>query len=290
MDKLKYIALVLGFITNVLGVSAATDVRFGNETADTTAITGLLVEASQQRFENPEAAVAFFAGKFIGTPYAAHTLEGDEEILTIRMDSLDCTTFAETVLAMAMTAGEKRTSWRDYVYNLRRIRYRGGEVNGYPSRLHYICDWAVDNRHRGNLKDATPDFPGCSYLLRTIDFMSSHRSSYPALADSANYARIRQVESGYKNHRFPYIKTAALNAKPVQAAFHNGDVVAFVSNLRDLDVTHMGVVVKDTPDGIPYVVHASMKNGEVERTKIPLADFVKRNRAWIGVRVFRLNE
>lgn len=290
MTRFTYIAVLFCLITNAFGMSAATDVRFGNEASDTTTITNLLVEASQKRFENPEARVAFFASKFTGTPYAAHTLEGDEEVLTIRVDSLDCTTFAETVLALAMTSGEGRSSWRDYVYNLRRLRYRGGEVNGYPSRLHYICDWAVDNRHRGNIKDVTPDFPGCSYVLRTIDFMSSHRNSYPALADSANYARIRQVESGYKNHRFPYIKTAALASKAVQADFHNGDVVAFVSNLRDLDVTHMGVVVKDAPDAVPYVIHASSKNGKVERTTMPLADFVKRNRSWIGVRVFRLNE
>lgn len=289
MNPIRYtIALILAFA----GISAAaqSDIRFGNEASDTTAITHMLREAAKEKFTNPEARVAYFAKQFIDVPYAAHTLEGDNEILTIRLDSLDCTTFVETAMALAYTIGENRSSWRDFAYNLRRLRYRGGEIDGYPSRLHYICDWAVDNRHRGNFRDVTDYFPGCAYVLRSIDFMSTNRDKYPALADSTNYARIRNTESGYRNHRFPYIKTNALGNKAVKAEFHNGDVVAFVSKLRNLDVTHMGIIVKDTPTSEPYVLHASYNDGKVEVSTLPLADFVKRNGNWMGVRVFRLNE
>lgn len=281
------------FIATVLvafGASAQVEVRFGNEAADTLSITRLLDAAAARNFDSPEARTAFFGRQFIDIPYGAHTLEGPEEILTVRLDSLDCTTFVETAMVLAYTAGEHRTSWRDFVYNLRRFRYRNGEVDGYPSRLHYNCDWAVDNKHRGNITDVTPTLPKCSYIVRTIDFMSSHRDAYPALADSANYARIRSIESGYRNHKFPYIKTVDLNNGAVKDSLRDGDVVAFVSKLPDLDVTHMGMIVKESPTAEPYVLHASQTNGKVEVSARPLADFVKRNRNWLGIRVYRLTE
>lgn len=286
---MKKLGLLFIFITASIGSALAQgDVRFHNEASDTLRLTQLLDQAVAQSFVNPEARVAFFGRAFIGTPYVAHTLEGDEEILTVNLDELDCTTFVETSMALAYTVGETRRSWRDFVYNLRRMRYRGGEVDGYPSRLHYICDWAVDNIHRGNFKDVTRDFPRSNEMARTIDFMTSNRDKYPALADSANYARIRSVESGYRLHRFPYIKTVDLGNKDMKAAFHDGDVVALVSSLKNLDVTHMGIVVRQ--DGELYLLHASSKDGKVELTERPFADFMKRNRQWVGVRVFRLLE
>lgn len=286
---MKRLAILFLSLAATVGAAVAqSDVRFHNEASDTLRLTRLLDDAAAQSFANPEARVAYFGRTFIGTPYVAHTLECDEEILTVDLDELDCTTFVETAMALAYTMGETRRSWRDYVYNLRRLRYRNGEVNGYPSRLHYICDWAVDNIHRGNFKDATRDFPRSNDMARTIDFMSSNRDKYAALADSANYARIRSIESGYRLHRFPYIKTVDLSHKEMQKAFHDGDVVALVSALKNIDVTHMGIVILQ--DGIPYLLHASSKDGKVEISDRPLSDFMKRNRQWIGIRVFRLAE
>ena len=277
------------FLCAALGAQGQiADVRWHDEANDTTRITEMLKTASEMKFENPSARTAWFGRHFEGVPYVAHTLEGDREQLTVNLDELDCTTFVETALALSFTAGEGREGWQDYVYNLRRMRYRGGELDGYGSRLHYNCDWAMDNIHRGNLVDATPNIPKCKYVIRTIDFMSAHRDKYESLKDSTEYARIRSVESGYRNHRFPYIKTNDLASKEVQRCLREGDVLAFVSNLKDLDVTHMGMVVME--NGIPHVMHASMSNGKVEIAKGTLHDFVKRNRGWIGVRVYRLAE
>lgn len=280
---------ILSFVlVSTLAAQAQLETRFGNETADTTLINEMLIEASARKFNTPEDRVAFFARKFIGTPYAAHTLEVEPEMLTVRVDSLDCTTFVETAMALAMTTGEGRSSWRDFVYNLRRLRYRGGEVDGYPSRLHYICDWAVDNTHRGNFKDVTMLFPGANYLMRSIDFMSTNRDKYPALTDDDNFRRIRDLENGYRRHRFPYVKSSALTAKVTKNVFHDGDIVALVTKINNLDVTHMGIVVLEK--GEPYLLHASMTDGKVEISKHDLAEFMRRNRQWLGLRVFRLTE
>lgn len=290
INDMKKIFLILAIVISAVNVSAQTEVRFYNEASDTLRLTELLKLGSEQHFSTPEERIAFFGRQFLGTPYGAHTLEGDVEILTVNLDSIDCTTYVEVVMALAYTTGEKRSSWRDFTFNLRRIRYRNGEVDGYPSRLHYISDWAVNNIHRGNFHDATRDFPRFSEEVRTIDYMTANRDRYPALADSTNYERIRNIESGYRSHRFPYIKSADLYNKQVKAEFHNGDVVALVSNLKNLDIYHMGIVVKESPTAEPYLMHASSSNGKVEISSQPLADFMKRNRHLLGVRVFRLNE
>ena len=287
MNRIKALFLSLS-ICALPAAAQSLEVRWHNEATDTTRITDMLKEAAAIRFANPSARTAWFGKKFIDTPYVAHTLEGDNEALTINLDELDCTTFVETAMALSYTAGEQRLGWQDFLYNLRRLRYRGGEVNGYASRLHYICGWAMDNIHRGNFKDITRDMPKCKFMIRTIDFMSAHRDSYPALKDSVEFERIKAVENGYRNHRFPYIKTSDLASKDVMNSLREGDILAFVSNLKDLDVTHMGMVVAE--DGKMKVLHASSTDKKVEVSKTTLPDFVKRNRSWIGVRVFRLSE
>ncbi len=262
------------------------EISFHNEAADTTKITEILINSAN--IHNSGDRIAHIAQQFIGTPYVAHTLEGDKEMLTVNLDELDCTTFVETVAALAYTAGEQRTSWRDYVYNLERFRYRNGKLNGYASRLHYISDWIIDNSFRGNITEVTNRMPYFNYTVKTIDFMSSHRDSYPALADSITYEKIKSIETGYSNHRYPYIKSRNLFAKETKAALKDGDIVALTCDNKDLDVSHMGIIIKK--NGEPYLLHASSSHGKVEITNIPLSEFMKKNRHLTGIRVIRLNE
>lgn len=267
------------------------NVRFHDETADTTLINSILVDLAQNDPGSPGERVAMLGQKFIGTPYVAHTLEapdGEDERLTVNLSELDCTTFVETVFALAKTVGEGRTSWRDFVNNLESIRYRGGELNGYPSRLHYIADWIVDNTYRGNIIDATNLFPAISYTTKSIDFMSTHRDNYPALKDSLNFERVKSTELGYRNHRFPFVKTRNLSELPTRQAFRNGDAVALTSSLKDLDVTHLGLII--IVDGEPHLLHASSSLGKVVLSDEKLADFIKRNRSLTGVRIMRLKD
>lgn len=294
--KAKLLILLVALLLSTAAVRGANpmELRFHNEATDTARITSLLIEASKALPSNAPAGerVAWFASQLLDTPYVAHTLEapeGEEEMLTIDIDRLDCTTLVETVVALAVTLGEGRTSWRDYVYNLRRLRYRGGETDGYASRLHYVADWTVDAIHKGILRDATLLMPRNSWCVRSIDYMSNHRPAYPALADSAEYARIRRVEQGLRNHRFPYLRSSDLTDRKILSQMREGDVLAFVSTLKDLDVTHMGILVHD-PAGSDgwHVVHASSSEGKVVISSRPLARFMAANRQWQGLRLLRL--
>lgn len=276
----------------LLAIAAANDaaaigldrVRFNNVDTDTTAITAMLVDAAD--IKAPGQRVASLARKFLGKPYAAHTLEGEPEMLTVNIDSLDCTTFVETVMALAFTAGEGRTSWRDFLFNLEKLRYRGGEMKGYPSRLHYISDWIVNNSHRGNFREVTNRIPDVSYAVKTIDFMSRHRQAYPQLTDEANYEGIKNVEMGYRSHRFPYIKWNKTSSGKVVDALGEGDILAFTCAAKDLDVSHMGILT--IIDGQPRVIHASSSAGKVVVAQHPLREFLRRN-SFTGIRVIRLN-
>lgn len=265
------------------------DVRWHNEQSDTTRITEILKSAANRRFKAPGDAVAWSGSMFMGTPYKGGTLEGDTERLTVNLDSVDCTTFVDIALALAYTIGENRQNWQDFIYNLMRMRYRSGNVDGYSSRLHYISDWAMDNIHRGNIVEVTGLIPMARETVRSIDFMTAHRDRYAALNNPEEYSRMKEVENSYRNHRFMYVRTIDLGNKKLMQYLRDGDIVAFVPGVKNLDVSHLGILTKDDK-GQLHVMHASQKEGSVVVSKLPLVDFAKRNPRWIGARFFRLKE
>lgn len=291
----KYSTIKNIFLFSVMGLTAQcanailpSEVRWHNEATDTTKITNILIEASELNAKSPNDVVAFIGKKFIGTPYVAGTLEGTPEMLTVNVDEVDCTTYIDIVAAMAVTIEERRNSWQDFLHNLEKMRYRQGHVDGYASRLHYISDWIVTNSHNGLLKDVTDRLPQSAYQVKTIDYMSRHRESYPALKDSAEYERIKNMEVGYRSHRYPYIKSTTLMGKNGAKYLKEGDIVALTTKTDGLDVSHMGIIVIEK-DGA-HLMHASSKEGKVVIDKLPLDEYLRKNRNISGLRVIRIQE
>src|SRR5690606_34807983 len=84
---------------------------------------------------------------FLGTPYVEKTLEiGPRESLVVNLRGLDCTTFVENVLAFGLLIKNGESAYEDFTDHLKTIRYRDGELLGYPSRLHYFTDWIRNNQ------------------------------------------------------------------------------------------------------------------------------------------------
>lgn len=281
--NLKYYLPIITLIATL--PTAAQHINWHNEATDTVDINRLLKKAVM--ISDPQQRVASLAKDFIDLPYVAGTLEAEDERLTVNLDEVDCTTLIDNVLTLAVTAGEHRTSWRDFVYNLERLRYRGGEMKGYPSRLHYISDWIVDNTHRGNFEEVTNRCDLATYEIKTIDFMSANRNLYPALTDSATFAKIKEAEIGYRSHRFPIIKTSRV-AKAAKTFLRTGDIIALCTGKKGLDVSHMGILFIDEKN-IPYLLHASSKAGKVILDTTPLDRYLTTNRL-TGIRVIRLKE
>ena len=258
---------------------------------DTLRINRLLQDGLNSEHKSANELVAYYADRLLGTPYVAHTLEGDREMLTINIDELDCTTFVETLYALARTTLSGRYSWRDYAANLESVRYRGGQMGDYSSRLHYISDWIVNNHARGNLVEVTADLPHATYMVKTIDFMTQHKDSYRSLkGDSAMVEKIRRFEMGYRNHRMPYLKKSWLGDKAVKAALRSGDFVGLVTKVEGLDISHLGIIHKDDKGEI-YLLDASMSGGKVMLEKKNLRDHLSGNKSTcLGIRVFRIME
>ena len=266
----------------------AVPMRFHCE-RDTLEVNELLVTGKASGLHTGNALVTFYAEQLLDRPYVGHTLEGDEEQLTINIDELDCTTFVETLYALARTTLEGRTSWRDYAHNLENVRYRSGKMSDYASRLHYISDWLMDNRSRNNVEEVTADVKGVRYKIKTINYMSQHRDSYPSLADSTQFAKVRNVEGGYVNHRYPYIRKEALGSKDVENALRSGDMVGLVTTMEGLDISHLGILKKGD-DGKLYLLDASSVGKKVMLEPLPLVEQLRQRKSVIGIRVWRLKQ
>lgn len=108
------------YISNAAGQATPANIEFSNEASDTTRLTAILVEAVAKDAHSrraPQSYVAEMGRQFLDTPYKGGTLEGENEMLRINLDGMDCTTFIENVMALALTAGEGRSSWRDFAFN-----------------------------------------------------------------------------------------------------------------------------------------------------------------------------
>ena len=292
MKKLLFLIAVTLFACSsqqnshqVANAATMSQMRFHCD-SDTIVINNLLKKGMESGLKEANALVEFYARQLLGTPYVAHTLEADKEVLTINVHQLDCLTFIETLYALTRATLAGRYSWRDYAANIENVRYRGGEMGDYSTRIHYMSEWIIDNHVRGNLVEVTPDIPHADYMIKNIDFMTHHTDSYRQLKnDSAMVEKIRQHE--LRNHRFPYLKRSWLNDKEVKAALRSGDFVSLVTKMEGLDVSHNGIIVVDDK-GDPYLLDASMSGGKVMLESKPLFKYLERSKSNIGIRVYRM--
>ena len=287
MKKDILFALALSFASLSAFAIAPSDMRFHCNN-DTLKINELLRKGAECGKNNANELVAFYAKQLLGTPYVAHTLESNREWLTINIDELDCTTFVETLYALTRATLDMRRSWRDFARNIESIRYRNGELGDYSSRLHYVSDWIANNSHRGNIREVTAEIDSAKYEIKTINFMTANRDKYPQLADSAMFAKIKNFEIGYRMHRYPYLKKEWIDSKKTAAGLKNGDFVALISKTEGLDVSHMGIIIKE---GNSFkLLHASSKEKKVVLEKDDLKETLRRNRSCTGIRIIRIVE
>lgn len=269
----------------VANAATMTQMRFHCD-GDTTVINDLLMKGYQSGLTDANALIEFYARQLLGTPYVAHTLEADKEVLTINIHELDCLTFIETLYSLTRATLNHRYSWRDFAANIENVRYRGGKMGDYSSRIHYISEWIIDNHMRGNLQEITQDLPHADYMVKNIDYMTTHPDQYQQLKnDTAMVEKIRRFE--LRNHRYPYLKRSWLNSKEVKAALKSGDFVSLVTKADGLDVSHNGIIIVDEK-GEPYLLDASMSGGKVMLEPKPLFKHLERSKTNIGIRVFRM--
>ena len=157
-----------------------------------------------------------FAKKMLGVPYVAGTLDGnEEEELVVLVDSLDCTTFVETVLAFCIADKRGERDYEGFRKALTQIRYRDGILNGYTSRLHYFSDWILNNEQMGFVKECTSE-TACSQPKELwLDFMTTHVDSYlPMKKNPELVLEMAAHEKNWQGTVVSYIPKEKLNLPP----------------------------------------------------------------------------
>jgi hypothetical protein len=202
---------------------------------------------------------------FQGRPYLEGTLDaGPTESLVVRLDGFDCVTFVETTLALARGAMAGDTTYAGFARRLAEQRYREGTLQGYCSRLHYFTEWLADNEEKG-LVARLDDSLGGRRLPDTLDFMSTHRSSYDRFATNDSlYACVQQMEADLQARQAErpvwYVPQDSIRA--VYDQLRAGDIVALATSIDGLDVAHTGLVYAHE-DGGRGLLHASLSDGVV---------------------------
>ena len=243
--------------------------------------------AVEKKLENEpiEDVIAAVGKSFIGTNYVAHTLEkGKTETLVIDLTGLDCTTFLENSLTFARCIKEGKTTFKDYENELTKVRYRNSIIDQYPSRLHYFSDWIFNNEQKGIIKNISKEIGG-DPIKFDVDFMSTHPDSYVQLKDNPKFIPIIRKQEETINKRTYYYIPKDTVAK-VEEKIKSGDLIAITSNVKGLDINHVGIAVR-MDDGRIHFMHAPDVGYKVQITPEPLADYLKKFNKDTGIIVLK---
>jgi hypothetical protein len=222
---------------------------------------------------------------FLGKPYVAETLEaeGDEKLI-VNMQGVDCTTFVEYVTAMAICSMRGDLHFEGFARELATIRYRGGIIDRYPSRLHYFIDWLQDNESKGYIEIVSNSI-GNEVMDTRVGFMTSNPGLYPHLDNNpANLEVMANIEKAVSQYDMRYISKDAINT--MASLVVDGDILAFVTAIPGLDVSHTGLAIHR--NGKLHLLHASSRSKEVEITPVPLSEYLKDMKNVKGIVVGRV--
>lgn len=223
---------------------------------------------------------------FLGVPYVASTLEKEPERLVINLRELDCTTFVESVYALSMMAKSKDLSFDNFCNKLRWLRYRDGVINDYTDRLHYTSDWIYTNQQKGIVKNVTKSAGGQKLSLN-LSIMSSNTDKFKQLKgkqELIDKIKAKESEINSREHYFLAAEDIDKNAAKIKS----GDIVGFVTTIKGLDISHLGIIYKDGE--MLTFIHASSSARKVIINKEPLSDFVRSTKGRnTGIVVVRAN-
>lgn len=275
----KRLTLILFTLFPLLTVNAQTTYTKD----DSTEVVTLLKDA--------QPSTLYYARKLLGRPYVAHTLEvNDNEQLIINMRQLDCTTLVETVTALTLCAMKGKQTFADYVNMLTLLRYRKGEVNEYPSRLHYFSDWILDKQKMGIVSELqSPNPPFSAVQKLNLNYMSTHPQSYKTLTAHPEWITIiENQEKELTGSRFYYIpKDKVRNTRLLRSTIQDGDIIAITCSKKGLDIAHLGFAVWKS-DGL-HLLNASQLHKKVVLEPMTLGTYLSKHPTHTGIRVIRIN-
>lgn len=211
----------------------------------------------------------YFSKALIGKPYllgpmGESYLDSIENKPLVYMDSLDCVTYVEHALAMALATSE------DSIFSIhQRIRYVDGKID-YAHRKHYmLVDWVGE----GKFAKVLP-LPGDTIIQRTMPKKEFFK---------AKGIKREQPDAPSDIRYLPYDKAVELMSKP-----YEGPVtvvgIAYIGKSEKIDATHTGFVIL-RPGELPRVRHASSLRKQV--VEQPLIEYLESRRGKLpGITLF----
>ena len=261
------------------------------QTKDSVFVEKMLTEMRGQQQKKSGAELFLqIARRFIGFPYVGHTLDrtDDERLVVINLYEIDCTTYLENVLALTLCVKAGETDFASFKKHLQDIRYRNGQL-AYENRLHYYQWWVTDNARMGFVEEIDhPNPPFTAVQKLKINYMSSNPQLYDMLRHHPErVAALKTIEDATNGTAVRYIPKASVKNTPLlRATIHDGDILALVTNKKNLDTTHLGIAVWKK-DGL-HLLNASSIHKKVVEEPMLLYDYLARRQYLIGIRVARV--
>jgi hypothetical protein len=171
--------------------------------------------------------IDFLSRQFLDVVYREGTLIGDiqnPEVLVIDLTGVDCFTYLDYVEAMRLSK-----SFKDFRGNVKRIRYRNGQV-AFDRRNHFFTDWREVNTDL--VDDVTEAIGGSSTVIV--------QKKLNEKADGTCF--LPGIQSLHREVR--YIPSAALDNHTI-TKLKTGDYAGVYSDMPGLDVSHVGIIIKD---------------------------------------------
>lgn len=285
MKKLVITLCIIAFATTAVA-------KIKNRTytrTDSIKVVNLLKDARRQPAGTN--LVLYFARRLKGIPYVAHTLEvNPTEQLVVNLRQLDCTTLVENVSALCLCMKNKVYTFDAFCSKLKLLRYRGGILNGYTSRLHYFTDWILDNTRMGLCHEIqAPNPPFAAVQKINVYFMSTFPDKYSML--KGRPAAIKEIAASEKKINgmtFRYIPEEKItNTALLRKTIHDGDIIATTTTLKGLDIQHLGFAVWKK-DGL-HMLNASSLHHKVVEEPMLLRTYLRKQKTMTGVRIVRLD-
>ncbi|MFI5361320.1 MAG: N-acetylmuramoyl-L-alanine amidase-like domain-containing protein [Elusimicrobiota bacterium] len=273
-----------------------------------------LLAAAPARAEDPAAAQARIQGLIgsnVGRPAADRILGLGESLLEIpyigsplgdgpsgvydrnplsRFDGFDCTTFVETLAALALS-----DSADDFQTTLNRIRYKNGAVS-FVNRNHFTdLDWIPNNVRAGFFRDVTESLAPGRTLVAGAEIdkrawyakMGPARIHVPGLAEDQKQNLLAALRAegelfSPEEATIPYIPLTVLfgpDGGGVLDGIASGSIVNIVRPNWDLvkligthlNVSHQGFAVRK--DGVLYFLEAS--DALKKTAMVPMTDYLR---------------
>lgn len=238
----KLILIVLLFISVMTDGQTVSTSHLYVTAEDRAVFERYLAELEPKKLLPPNELLIETARFFLGTPYVASTLEREPEGLVINLREMDCTTFAENVIALTRTLQDATPSFDVFCWNLQQVRYRKNTITDYTDRLHYMTDWLYENDRKRIVKDMNREIGGQPFPLN-LSYISTHPDSYKQLKNHPERVQKMTYKEKEINAR-SYYYLPKENIHISEAGIKDGDIICFVTTVKGLDVTHVGIACR----------------------------------------------